>query len=133
MDFDPAPVVPLASQPPARLVVDAPLPEALARGVVVLRYRAEHVRLLPVYGPAAAAVSPRVGHLHITVDGGPWRWLDASGQPININKFPPGRHTVLVELVDANHQLLDSRTVEVDVPAVPVVAPAPAPPPPPNG
>ena len=45
-------VVPLAeAQPPARIVVDPPLAEALARGVVVLQYRAENLRILPVFGP----------------------------------------------------------------------------------
>jgi pimeloyl-ACP methyl ester carboxylesterase len=62
--FDPAPVVPLANQSPARLVVDSPLSEQLARGYVVVRYRAENLRILPVYGQAALAVSPRLGHLH---------------------------------------------------------------------
>ena len=88
--FDPAPVVPLAAEGPARLVVDAPLPKALARGLVVTCYRPENLRILAVYGPAAVGVSPRVGHLHVTVDAGPWRWLHASGQPINVNKLPPG-------------------------------------------
>ena len=37
--FGPAQVVPLVSQPPARLIVDAPLAEPLARGLVVVRYR----------------------------------------------------------------------------------------------
>jgi hypothetical protein len=58
--FAPAPVVSLPSQAPARLVVDAPLPEQLATGYVVIRYRAENVRILPVYGPAAQD-SDRVG------------------------------------------------------------------------
>ena len=51
--FDPAPVVPLASQPPARLIVDSPLPEQLAKGLVVVRYRTENLRIVPVFGPAA--------------------------------------------------------------------------------
>ncbi len=47
--FNPAPVVPLAAQAPARLVVDSALPEQLARGYVVVRYRAENVRIMPVF------------------------------------------------------------------------------------
>jgi len=54
-------VVPLAeAQPPARIIVDPPLAEPLARGVVVLQYRAENIRIVPVFGPAALAVSPRI-------------------------------------------------------------------------
>jgi hypothetical protein len=75
----------LASQPPARIVADAPLPDELSVGRVVVRYRAENVRILPVFGPAARDVSPRIGHLHVIVDGGPWRSVDASGEP----NFPP--------------------------------------------
>jgi len=112
-------VVPLAeAQPPARIVVDPPLAEALARGVVVLQYRAENLRIVPVFGPAALAVSPRIGHLHVTVDDLPWDWADASGVPIIIQNLPPGPHRVLVELADANHHILDQRVVEFAVPDV---------------
>ena len=72
-------VIPLAmEQPLARIVVDPPLAEPLARGLVVLQYRAENLRILPAFGPAALAVSPRIGHLHVTVDDLPWVWADAS-------------------------------------------------------
>jgi hypothetical protein len=114
--FAPPAVVPLASQPPVRLIVDAPHPESLAAGRVVLRYRAENLRIMPVYGPAALDVSPRIGHVHVTVDGGPWRWVDASGEPLIINKLPAGRHMVLIELVDPTHQVIDRKTIEFTVP-----------------
>ena len=116
MEFDPAPVIPLASQPPARLVVDSPLPESLASGRVVVRYRTENLRILPVFGPAALDVSPRIGHLHVTVDGGPWRWVDSSGEPLIINKLPPGPHKILVELVDPTHKVIDATTIYFVIP-----------------
>jgi len=115
--FAPARVVPLIEQPPARLVADNPLPEQLARGYVVIRYRAENVRVMPVYGPVALGVLPRIGHLHITVDDLPWHWLDASGEPISINGLPPGRHKVLIELEDTNHHAMDRTTVTFEIPA----------------
>jgi len=114
--FDPAPVVPLASQAPAHLIVDSPLPEQLARGYVVVRYRAENLRIMPVFGPAALAVSPRLGHLHVTVDDGPWHWLDASGEPISVNGLPPGPHKLLVELEDPTHKAIDSATINFEIP-----------------
>jgi hypothetical protein len=114
--FDPAPVVPLTSQPAARLIVDSPLPEQLAYGYVVVRYRTENLRILPVYGPAAANVLPRIGHLHITVDDLPWHWLDSSGQPISINGLLPGSHKVLIELEDPTHKVIDSSTVAFEIP-----------------
>jgi hypothetical protein len=101
-----------------RVVVDSPLPAPLARGVVVLQYRAENVRIVPVFGPAALAVSPRIGHLHVMVDDLPWDWADASGIPVIIQNLPPGPHRVLVELADANHHILDHRVVEFVVPDV---------------
>ena len=78
--------------------------------------------VVPVYGNAALQVSPRIGHLHITVDDGPWRWVDASGQPLIINKLTPGEHTVLIELVDPTHKPITGKTVSFEVPK-PVLAP----------
>jgi hypothetical protein len=112
-----APVVPLAAEPPAKLVVDPPLPESLAQGRVVIQYRTENLRILPVYGPAGLDVSPRIGHLHITVDSAPWRWLDASNEPIIVNKLPPGPHHILIELVDPTHKVIEAQTVHFTIPA----------------
>src|SRR3954466_7564218 len=67
-----APVVPLTSEPPPKLFVDPPLAGPLSLGRVVIQYRADNVHLVPVYGPAALNVSPRVGHVHVTVDNAPW-------------------------------------------------------------
>lgn len=107
----------IESEPPARLVADAPIESHLAQGRVVIRYCAENVRILPVYGEAALAVSPRLGHLHITVDDGPMRWIDASGQPIVVNKLPPGPHRILIELVDPTHRTVDRQVVSFTIPA----------------
>src|SRR5215208_7266704 len=61
-------VVPLDNEPAPRLIVQPPLPGPLARGVVYIPYQVENVRILPLGGSDARNVSPRVGHLHITVD-----------------------------------------------------------------
>lgn len=112
----PAAVVPLGVEPPAKLIVDAPLAAPLARGRVVIPYRAENVRIVQIFGPDALDVSPRVGHVHVTVDDAPWHWLDASGEPLTITGLPTGPHKVLVELVNANHQTLDYAEVAFEVP-----------------
>ena len=113
----PAGVVPLtAPQPPARIIVDPPLPGPLAAGMVFIQYRAENLRIVPVFGPAALAVSPRIGHVHVVVDGAPWHWADASGEPLIIVGLSPGPHTVEVILANANHQPLDRATVAFTVP-----------------
>ena len=116
----PAPVIPLASEPPAKIIIDPPLAEPLAsRGVVVIQYCSENLHIVPVFGPNALAVSPRVGHLHVTVDDAPWRWADASGNPIILMGLPPGPHKVLIELEDANHRTLDQGIVTVVIPKRP--------------
>lgn len=114
----PAAVVPIKNEPPARLIVDPPIPEALAKGRVFIQYRAENLRIVQVFGPAALAVSPRIGHIHVTVDDLPWHWADASGEQIILTGLPVGPHKVLVELVNANHQPLDQQTVSFVVPVL---------------
>jgi hypothetical protein len=113
----PAQVIPLTGrEPAAKLVIDVPLADPLARGVVVIPYCAENMRIAPVFGPGALTVSPRVGHVHVTVDDTAWHWADASGNPLILRGLPPGSHKVLIELVDANHQPVDKGTVTFDVP-----------------
>ncbi len=104
----------------AKIIIDLPLPEPLSRGVVFLPYRAENLRILPVFGQGALGVSPQVGHIHVTVDDAPWHWADASGVPIIINGLPAGPHKILIELVNANHQRIDQGIVEITVPAATV-------------
>src|SRR5208283_1919371 len=87
-----AAVEPLLNEPPAKIVIDPPLAEALAHGRVVIQYRTENLHIVPVFGPAALAVSPRIGHIHVTVDDTVWVWADASGEPVIINGLPPGPH-----------------------------------------
>ncbi len=112
----PAPVVPITNEPEPKIVIDPPLAEPLARGRVVIQYRAEHLRIVAVFGTAALDVSPRIGHIHVTVDDAPWHWADASGEPLILNGFPPGPHKILIELANANHQILDKGVVTFVIP-----------------
>src|ERR1700730_8288914 len=113
----PAGVVPLTSpQPAAKIIVDPPLAEPLSHGMVFVLYRAENLRIVPVFGPKALDVSPRIGHVHVTVDDAPWHWADASGEPVIINGMPKGPPKGLIELVNANHQVLDRGVVNFVVP-----------------
>ncbi|MGP4015046.1 DUF6130 family protein [Saccharopolyspora sp. 5N708] len=114
--WPPAPVVPLPSQPAPFLVVDTPLPDQLAMGLVVIRYRAENLRIVAVYGPNALDVSPRIGHIHVTVDDAAWHWADGSGEPLIIQSLPPGPHQVLIELADPTHKIIDRKTVDLVIP-----------------
>jgi len=72
--------------------------------------------MAPVFGPAALAVSPRIGHIHVTVDDASRHWLDASGVPVIINGLAPGGHKMLIQLANATHQPIDQGT-QVTVPA----------------
>ena len=69
-----SPLVAIENEPAPKLIVDSPLPGPLARGAVLIPYRVENFRILPVLGADATKVSPRVGHLHVTVDDLPWPW-----------------------------------------------------------
>jgi hypothetical protein len=100
-------------QPAARIVVDPPLAEPLSRGVVFIQYRTENLQIVPVFGPKAVEVSPRIGHLHVAVDGAPWVWAETSGGPIIIAGLPAGPHKVEITPVNANHQPL-ARSVVVE-------------------
>ena len=102
---------------PAKIVVDPPLAEPLAtRGVAIIQYCAQNLHLVPVFGPNALAVSPRVGHIHVRVDDASWVWADASGNPIILMGLLPGPHKVLIELEDANHRALDKGIVAFVIP-----------------
>jgi hypothetical protein len=108
------PFIPVGQEPPAKLIVDPPIPLALAHGVALIQYRAENVRISPVFGPAALNVFPRVGHLHINVDDLPWHWADASNTgTIDIKDLPPGQHKVTIDLVDANHELFPGQSITI--------------------
>jgi Family of unknown function (DUF6130) len=112
----PAGVIPLASKPPAKIIIDPPLPDALARGLVAIQYRTENLRIVQVFGPGALDVSPRIGHIHVTVDDAPWHWADASGEPLIIQSLPPGPHKVLIQLADPTHRVIDQGVVELVIP-----------------
>ena len=113
-----AAVVPIVSEPAAKLVVDAPLTDELAKGKVIIQYRTENLHIISVFGKAALEVSPRIGHLHITVDNLPWHWADASNEPIIIVGMTPGPHTILFELADPTHHVLQQQTISFVVPDV---------------
>jgi hypothetical protein len=106
----------LAEQAPAKIVVDHPKPEPLARGVAILQFRTENLQIVPVFGPAAAAVSPRLGHLHMTLDDAPWHWVHTSNDPVIVGYLSPGPHKILFELADPNHKILAQEVVKLEVP-----------------
>jgi hypothetical protein len=106
-----SPYVEIKNEPAPRLIVDEPLPEGLAIGVFWAQYRVENIHIVPVFGPGAQQVSPRVGHLHVIVDDLPWWWADTSdSNTVDIANLPPGVHKVKIELVDANHNVIAGQT-----------------------
>jgi hypothetical protein len=107
----------LDNEPPPRLIVDPPLAEPLSRGAFVVQYRVENFHILPVVGEAATKVSPRIGHLHVTVDDLPWHWADAgASNTVIVVGLPPGPHSVRLELADPVHRVLTGQTVKFTVP-----------------
>jgi hypothetical protein len=112
----PVPAAAPTTQPPAKIIVDPPKPEALERGVVIIQFRTENLQIVPVFGPEAATVSPRIGHLHVTLDDAPWHWAHTSVDPLIVADLFPGPHKILIELADANHKVLAKEVVKFEVP-----------------
>jgi hypothetical protein len=112
----PSPLLAIENEPPAKLIVDPQIPESLAKGHVFIQYRTENFRVVPVFGTGALTVSPRIGHIHITVDDLPWQFVDASGETIILVGLQPGPHKVLIELADPTHKVITSQTVKFTVP-----------------
>jgi Family of unknown function (DUF6130) len=107
-----SPYIAIENEPAPKLIVDPPLPEGLAQGIFWAQYRVENLRIVPVFGAGAVQASPRIGHLHITVDDLPWWWADASdNNTVDIAGLPPGPHKVQLELVDANHNVFPGQVV----------------------
>jgi hypothetical protein len=113
----PTPLLAIDDEPPVVLVVDPPLPDPLSRGKVFIQYRTENLRVVPVFGKGALGVSPRIGHIHITVDDAPWHFVDAGGETVIIVGLPPGPHKILFELADPTHRVLTSEIVYFEIPA----------------
>jgi Family of unknown function (DUF6130) len=112
----PSPLIAIENEPPPKLIVDPPLPEQLAQGKVFIQYRTENLRVVPVFGKGALDVSPRIGHIHITVDDSAWHFVDASGETIILVGLVPGAHKVLIELADPTHKVITSETVKFTLP-----------------
>ena len=112
------PLVAIQDEATARLIVDPPIPDQLALGRVFIQYRTENLRILPVFGKAAVAVSPRVGHLHYYVDDQSWPIVDTSGETVVLVGLAPGPHKVRLELADPTHKPIPgaSKVVEFTVP-----------------
>ena len=113
-----SPYLEIKDEAAPKLIVDAPLPDLLDQGVVWIQWRAENVRIVPVFGKGALNASPRVGHLHVHVDDLPWWWADASDiNTIDLAGMPPGPHKIRIELVNANHAVFpgQSKTVTFTV------------------
>jgi uncharacterized protein DUF6130 len=113
------PYIEIKNEPAPNLIVDSPLPDLLDQGIVWIQWRAENVHIVPVFGKGALNASPRVGHLHLRVDDLPWLWADASDlNTIDLAGMPPGPHKILIELVNANHQVFpgQSKTVTFTIP-----------------
>ena len=109
-------VIPVENEPPAKIFIDPPLADPLARGAAVIQYCTENLHIVPVFGAKALNATPRVGHLHVRVDDASWVWAEASGNPIILMGLAQGPHKVSIELVNANHQALDKAEASFVVP-----------------
>ena len=114
-----SPLLEIKNEPAAKLIVDPPLPDLMDLGVVLIQWRAENVHIVPVFGKGALNLSPRVGHLHVHMDDLPWLWADFSDiNTIDLAGVPPGPHKIVIELVNANHEVFpgQAKTIAFTVP-----------------
>jgi hypothetical protein len=77
----------------------------------------ENLRIAPLGGEAAGKVSPRVGHLHVTLDDLPWFWADyGQSNTIILGGLPGGYHKLLIEVVDPEGKVFTGQTVTFNLP-----------------
>jgi hypothetical protein len=112
----PSSLLAIENEPAPILIVDPPLPGPLSHGKVFIQYRTENLRILPVFGAGAMAVSPRLGHVHITVDDAPWHFIDSSGETVVVVGLPPGEHSVRFDLANPLHEIIATHIVHFVVP-----------------
>lgn len=108
--------MPLTDQPAPHLSVDAPLAEPLAIGRVVIRYRAQTLGVLPVFGSQALPLSPRIGHIPVTIDGVPWP--SGGGERCAADHPGMGRGCacILIERADPTYRVIDRYSVRFVIP-----------------
>lgn len=110
-------VVPIDNEPAPTLIVMAPLPGPLAKGVVYIPYRVENLLIVALGGETASKMSPRIGHLHVTIDNLPWFWADyGASNTIILGGLPPGPHKIRIEVVDPEGKVFTGQTVTFNVP-----------------
>lgn len=115
--FTQSSVVIVDNEPSPKLTVKQPLPGPLAKNVVFIPYQVENLRILPLGGEAATKVSPRVGHLHITIDDLPWFFADyGQSNTIILGGLTRGPHKVLIEVVDPEGNVYVGQTVTFNAP-----------------
>lgn len=116
LDITPSPLIAIDNEPEPILTVDAPLAGPLSAEKVFIQYRVNNIRIMPVFGAGAMEVSPRRGHLHITVDEAPWHFIDGSGETVVVVGLAPGGHRIRFDLANPMHQDIATRTIRFTVP-----------------
>jgi hypothetical protein len=57
-----------------------------------------------------------VAYLHLTLDHASWHWVQASSDLNVIQGQTDGRHTLQVDLADANHSVFNVRMIAFTIP-----------------
>lgn len=108
--------MPLQNVPPAKIFVHPPLAKSLSLGAAVVEFRTANLRIAPVFGVGALSITPRVGHIHVSVDDADWVWAHTTAEPAIVAGLTPGQHKIRLQLMTANHQRLDEGVVKFTVP-----------------
>jgi len=111
-------VVNVTNEPAPTITLLPPLPGPLAQGVVFIPYKLENLRIVPVGGTVAREISPRVGHLHVTLDDLPWQWADYGGSnTVILVGLSSGDHKIRVEVMDPEGHPYTEKSLPFTVPA----------------
>ena len=103
------------AQQSAHLLAGAALAGPLTKGLVVIAFSTENIELVAKYGEAAQAITPRIGHLHISVDDAAWHWVHSNNEPVVVQGLATGSHRITLELMDANHGLIETKTIAFEI------------------
>ncbi len=95
---------------PARLEIAAPAPNAVVGPETTVRLVLHGARLVPGT-QAGGAIRPRLGHVHISVDGQVVAMVNRLDY--RIAGLAPGQHTVDAEFVASDHLPFANRVVAV--------------------
>ena len=77
-----------------------PRADFLKEGYVYFEFSVKNFTILPLYTEVndedVTKLKPKIGHLHVMVDGSGWSWIHSSVAPVYFGPLTKGDHTIRV-------------------------------------